>query len=245
MAFDNYELDYPHEETAATSARTQFIRLVYAHLAGAVLAFAGLCYLLVATLDEKGVVKLITLGTGQPYGLLLLFVVYLASGYIAQALARSRSAPPLQYLGLALYIGVMAVMFLPMLWVITWKMGPEATSLIPTAGILTLAVFAGLTITVFVTGKDYSFLAPILAVGSMISLGVIICAMIWGFHLGLFFSFAMVALLAGCLLYQTSNVLHHYPTDQYVAASLELFASVAVLFFYILRILMELQSNRN
>jgi FtsH-binding integral membrane protein len=245
MAFDNYELDYPQEQSFEVSARTRFIRLVYAHLAGAVLAFAGLCYLLVSTLDDQGVVNLITLGTGQPYGLLILFAVYIASGYIAQALARSRSLPALQYLGLALYIGVMAIMFLPTLWVITNKMGPEAQSLIPTAGILTLAVFAGLTMTVFLTGKDYSFLYPIIAVGSWIAFGVIICAMIWGFHLGLFFSFAMVALLAGCLLYQTSNVLHHYPTDQYVAASLELFASVAVLFFYILRILMEMQSNRN
>jgi FtsH-binding integral membrane protein len=31
-------------------------------------------------------------------------------------------------------------------------------------------------------------------------------------------------------------VLHHYRTDQYVAASLALFASVAILFWYILRI---------
>ena len=36
---------------------------------------------------------------------------------------------------------------------------------------------------------------------------------------------------AGYILYDTSNVLHHYRTDQHVAASLALFASVALLFY--------------
>jgi FtsH-binding integral membrane protein len=45
-------------------------------------------------------------------------------------------------------------------------------------------------------------------------------------------------------MYDTSNVLHHYRTDQYVAASLALFASVAMLFFYVLRLVMAF-SNRD
>jgi FtsH-binding integral membrane protein len=34
--------------------------------------------------------------------------------------------------------------------------------------------------------------------------------------------------------------MYHYTKEQYVAASLELFASVALLFWYVLRILMSL-----
>ena len=102
-------------------------------------------------------------------------------------------------------------------------------------------MFGGLrTLSVFVTKKDHSGLAPILTVGSMIAFGVIIAGVCFGFHLGLFFSFAMVALMSGYILYETSFVMLHHRTDQPVAAAVMLFSSIATLFFYILRILMEL-----
>ena len=102
-----------------------------------------------------------------------------------------------------------------------------------------------MTVSVFITRKDYSFLGPILSVACFIALGVIIAAIIFGFTLGLFFSFAMVALLAGYILYDTSNVIHHYPTNMHVAAALELFADAALMFWYILRILMIVAGNRD
>ena len=46
----------------------------------------------------------------------------------------------------------------------------------------------------------------------------------------------MIALASGYILYDTSNVLHHYREDQYVAAAIELFADVALMFWYILQI---------
>jgi FtsH-binding integral membrane protein len=62
---------------------------------------------------------------------------------------------------------------------------------------------------------------------------------IFGFALGTYFSVAMVGIAGAAILYDTSNVLHHYPEDRYVAASLELFASVALMLWYILRIFMS------
>ena len=62
--------------------------------------------------------------------------------------------------------------------------------------------------------------------------------MIFGFSLGLVFCAAMVALAAGFIIYDTSNIIHRYGTNEHVAASLALFASVALLFYYILRIFM-------
>ena len=150
--------------------------------------------------------------------------------------AQSRSSTALQYIGLGLYVGVWAIMFLPLLF-IAKKFQPDV---IPQAGIMTGAVFGGLTLSVFLTRKDYSFLGPVLSMGFMIALGVIIAAIFFRFDLGLFFSFAMVALIAGSILYNTSNVMLHYPTDMHVAAALELFADVAILFWYIVNILMSL-----
>ena len=53
----------------------------------------------------------------------------------------------------------------------------------------------------------------------------------------------MIALASMYILYDTSNVLRTYRTDQYVAASLALFASVALLFWYILRLFIQLRRN--
>ncbi len=60
--------------------------------------------------------------------------------------------------------------------------------------------------------------------------------MLFGFNLGTWFSVAMVGLAGGAILYDTSNILRHFPEDRYVGAALELFASVALMFWYVLRI---------
>src|SRR5262249_34741279 len=104
------------------------------------------------------------------------------------------------------------------------------------AGIVTIGLFLGVTATVFLTRSDFSFLRPVLSIAAFSSLGLIIASVIFGFTLGTLFSFLMVAVAGTAILYETSNVLHRFRTDQHVAASLALFASVALLFWYILRI---------
>jgi FtsH-binding integral membrane protein len=178
----------------------------------------------------------------HPFSWLIVLLLFWGASWIAQVWARSEVSPGLQYAGLGLFVVVEAVVFLPLMYIAAYY--SKDPNVIPIAGILTLAVFCGLTLSVFVTKKDFSFLAPILCVGSFIALGVIVAAIVCGFGLGLLFSFAMVALLSGYILYDTSNVLHHYRTDQHVAAALALFASVATLFYYILRILMILNNRR-
>ncbi len=92
------------------------------------------------------------------------------------------------------------------------------------------------TFTAFTSGADFSFLRGALTIGSFVALGLIVASILFGFTLGLLFSLAMVVFAAGAILYQTSNVLRHYRTDQHVAAALALFAAVALLFWYVLRI---------
>ena len=143
--------------------------------------------------------------------------------------------------GLSAYVLLEALIFLPILYVAQSYFADQ--NLIAKAGLMTMGVFGGLTATVFVTKKDFSFLGPVICVASFCALGLILCSILFGLNLGTFFSFAMVALASAFILYDTSNVLHRYRTDQYVGASLELFASVATLFYYILRILMSSSSR--
>jgi hypothetical protein len=238
----SYLVDGYHHETVAAapvSARVAFIRRTYAHLTVAIGAFVGIEALLLNTDLGPAVMKSIfAFGPASWIGLMLLFVV---GGYAAQVMARSQSNPGLQYAGLTLYVLLEVVIFLPILMIADIKYPGHHLPL--QAGILTLAVFGGLTAAVFVSGKDFSFLGPVLWVCSLLALGLVFAAVIGGFSLGLVFSFAMVALAAGFIIYDTSNIMHHYRTDQHVAASLALFASVALLFWYILRIFMSMRDG--
>ncbi len=94
----------------------------------------------------------------------------------------------------------------------------------------------------FFTGKDFSFLGGILKWLGVLAIIAIVVGVLTGFNLGTWFSVAMIGFAGAAILYDTSNVLHHYPEDRYVAASLELFASVALMFWYVLRLFM---SSRN
>ena len=125
-----------------------------------------------------------------------------------------------------------------------WALGaPEGSNVILMAGMLTLVVFTGLTGIVVMTGADFSFLRTALMLGGIVAMGVIVCAMIFGFNLGLIFTAAMLILASGYILYDTSNVMHHYRIGQHVAASLALFASVALMFWYMVQLVMSLTSR--
>jgi FtsH-binding integral membrane protein len=240
MRYEGYELEYPASAAQSmASERAAFVRRVYMHLAGAVLALIGVEAVLLNVVDRASLVRLMF---GSSWSWLVVMLLFMGAGFVARVWAQSRSAPALQYAGLALYIFAWAVMFLPLL-IVADSFPQFKDKIIPQAGILTGAVFGGLTLAVMVTRKDYSFLAPVLTVSSLIALGVIIAGCLFGFTLGLFFSFAMVALISGYILYDTSNVILHYPTDMHVAAALELLADVAMLFWYIVQILMSLNSR--
>ena len=222
-----------HVAQAAASERSAFVRRTYAHLAGAIGLFIGLEALLV---NAPFTPRLVQAMLGTRFSWLIVLGAFMAVGFVADRWARSASSPGMQYLGLILYVVAEAIIFLPLLYLAA-SYGGDKT--IASAGLLTLTLFAGLTGTVFITRKDFSFLRGALMVGSFIALGTIVAAMLFNFSLGLLFSVIMVALAGGYILYYTSNVLHHYRTDQHVAASLALFAAVALMFWYILRIFMS------
>ena len=223
--------------TSSVDARVAFIRRTYAHLAGAIGLFVLLEYILFQLPIHKQIVASML---GSRYGWLLVLGGFMAVGWVAEKWANNATSQKMQYLGLGLYVLAETIIFLPLLYVAAYY---ADRSVIPTAGLLTVTIFAGLTGTVFITRKDFSFLRGGLMIAGFAAMGVIVAGIVFGFSLGLWFSAIMVGLAAGYVLYYTSNVLFRYRTDQHVAASLALFAAIALMFWYVLRIVMALTSR--
>jgi FtsH-binding integral membrane protein len=163
-----------------------------------------------------------------------LFVLggFILVSWLASRFAHTAQGMAVQYLALGGFVVAEAIIFVPLLYIAN-HYAPGAIS--SAAGVTAIG-FCGLTAVVFVTRKDFSFLRSVLMWGGVLALVAIVAGVLFGFQLGTFFSIAMIGLAGGAILYDTSNVLHHFPEDRYVAAALELFASVALLFWYVLRL---------
>jgi FtsH-binding integral membrane protein len=157
--------------------------------------------------------------------------------WVANAWAMNATSSAMQHAGLGLYVVAMSILLIPLLCLAQLKTGDG--KIILSAATATGGLFAMLTATVFITRKDFSFLRSILTFGGLAAMGFILTAIIFGFALGPIFMYAMVALMCGYILYDTSNVLHHYRIGQHVAAALALFASIVTLFWYILQLFLS------
>lgn len=230
----SYSMDYPVVVAdAPADARATFIRRTYGHLAGAVLAFIGIEAIL---LQIPGVGEASLAMLSGRFTWFIVLAAFMGVSWLATSWAQSNTSPGLQYLGLALYVVAEAVLFLPLLFIAK----ENFSGAIQTAGGLTFFVFLGLTLAVFTTKRDFSHIGAYLSVGSMLALGFILVSMFFATDfMFTVFCFFMVALASGYIIYHTSQVMHNYRTDQHVAASLALFASVMLLFWYILQIVMR------
>lgn len=230
---NSYTNPYVVAADSTPEARGQFLRRTYAHLAGSILAFAALTGVLVK-LFGPAMAQFMTAGK---FSWLIVLALFMGVSWIAQKWADSGASLSLQYAGLALYVVAEAIIFVPILTVAA----AMATDIIPMAAMITLGLFVGLTAVVVTTRVDFSFLRGALIIGGFVAMGVIVASILFGFQLGILFSGIMALFAGAAVLYNTSAVMNGYRTDQYVAASLSLFASIALLFFYILRIVMSLR----
>lgn len=221
---------------ASVDARTDFIAKTYLHLAGAIIAFAACCAVI---LNTPALLRPIMSIFSVQLGALLFFGGFILVSYVAESWARSTTSLGMQYAGLGLYVVAESVFFTPLL-LFANQFFP---GVITNAAVLTLCVFGGLSMYVLVTKKDFSYLGPALSIASFAALGVILCSFLLGGGLtsGTWFAVAMIVLSAGYILYYTSAVLHQYHIGQHVAAALALFAAVALLFWYMIRLLMALR----
>lgn len=218
---------------APADQRAAFIRSTYQNLAGAIFFFIALEAVFIGSSWAPALVDTMV---GGRFSWFIVIGAFMAVSWVADKWARSDVSQGMQYLGLGLFVVAEAFVFLPLLFIAANFSSPDV---IPMAAIITGLLFAGLTATAFITRQDFSFLRGALTIGGFVALGVVIAGLLFGFQLGLFFSGAMVLFAGGSILYTTSNIIHHYRTDQPVAAALALFSGVMLLFWYVLRILMS------
>jgi len=216
------------------AARSEFIRKTYGHLAGAIALFVVLETVFLSM--GWGEIALNLIGTGK-YSWLIVLGAFMGVSWLANGWATNGSSKNMQYAGLLLYTVAEALIFLPLITLALMITGDG--SLLIQAGMITAAMVLGISAVALTTKKDFSFLGGMLKIGAFVALGLIVASFILPVSLGLWFSGAMIIFASATILYTTSNLIHRYQPGQHVAASLALFASVALLFWYVLQFLMR------
>jgi FtsH-binding integral membrane protein len=220
---------------ASVNERIDFIKKTYVHLGASIIACVGLTSLLYTS--EFGQ----NLGLRMAQNFLLPMILFIGAGMVFEKWARTMGSPKKQYMGLALYVVAESFILLPLLMIAKMtaaQKGQDVSSMIGSAGILTGVIFGGMTITSFVSKKDFSFMGRTLHMLSFAAMGFIIVSMVFSVNLGNIFALAMVVLMAGYVLYYTSTITRHYPVGSHVAASLALFSAIATMFWYVLMLFM-------
>ncbi len=214
------------------NTRESFIRKTYTYLALSILAFAVLEYFFLISGVSQTILELIIKTGWLPF-----LGAFMLLSWLATSIANNASSKMSQHLGLAFYIILEALIFAPIILLALLKTGDAQILLHAAAltGVMTLA----LTGVAFTSGKNFSFLGSFLKVGGIVAIGLIISGALFGFTLGIWFVGAMILFASGTILYSTSNIIHEYREDQHVMAALSLFASIALLFWYILQFFMS------
>ncbi len=210
-------------------ARSQFIWKVYAHVIGAILTFAAV----EAYLISSGIAA--NIAPAMVNNWLMTLGAFMLVGWGASHVAHRLESTAAQYGAFALLVGAEAIIFSPAILVAQMTQ----PGVVESAAGVTLLGSVGLVATAMITRKDFSFLRGIMVWVGMLAMVGIFSSMIFGFQLGTWFSVAMIGFAGAAVLYDTSNIMHHYPQDRYVAAAMALFASIALMFWYVLRLFMS------
>lgn len=217
--------------------RADFVVKVYQHLILALLAFVAV----EAVFLQIGIgEKVYDMLAGSSGAWLLVMGGFMLVSWLATTAAHDLLNPPKQYGGLFALVVAEALIFAPFLYYL-FEVRTDGTSTVAAAAVITGLGFAGLSAVAYTTRKDLSFLRPMLLWGGVCALVLIGAAFLFGLDLGVWFSLAMIALAGASILYQTQTVMRTYPPEAYVGGAVQLFASVMLLFWYVLRLLSQLR----
>jgi len=161
--------------------------------------------------------------------MMLFFILQIALIFFASFAARK---PGLNMVALFSFTTVSGLTLGPLLY----QVGP---SIAAEAFALTAITFAGLSMYVVYSKKDFSFMSGFLMTGLIVLVvgGLLNMFFIQSGMMHFIMSGASVLLFSGFILYDTSNILRYYGTDEYVSATLALYLDVLNLFIALLSIL--------
>ncbi len=228
-------------DVAPVEERVSFYRRTYVHVAGALLAFGALLALFFAGFDQRTGIAF-TLATSL-FGMmeslggwswLLVMVAFWIGTMVAQGLAMNRASVASQYAGLGLYVLLEALIFIPLLTIVHLKTGGQMAQILLPACSLTGALVVGLTLSVYMTSTDFSFLRTIIVIGSVVALVLVLLSAFGLFALGTWFALAMILLMASAILYQTWVIKTQLSTGDHVIAAFMLFSSIVTLLWYVI-----------
>ena len=213
--------------------RIAFYKKTYTHVAGGVLLFLIFEFLF---LQSAAIVNF-AMSMLDGYKWLILLGGFMLITNYAESTIMKTSDKNVQYLAYACYVFAQAFIFIPLIYIAVSY--TNSFEILNQAAVVTLGLFTGISSIAFMTKKDFSFIRAGLTVGFFIAIGLIIAGALFGFSLGLWFSVGMCLLAGGSILYQTSEMIHKYSTDDYIPAALGLFASLMLLFWYVIQIFLS------
>jgi modulator of FtsH protease len=207
---------------ASVSERMGFVRKVYA------LFFAATLFAIGGVMLGLSFEPLLMFAYGHPW--IMLFAM-LGGVMGAQAV---RHVPGVNLAALFGFTTLTGVVISPLIAIIR-QVNPGS---IPAAGLLTVGIFGGLTAYVFVSKKDFSFMRGMMWTGLIVViLAGVVNIFLASSALGFAVAAATLLLFSGFVLYDTSNIIRRYPTNEYVAGALSLYLDAFNIFLALLRIL--------
>jgi len=213
-------------ETAARAGlgeRVAFVRKVYA------LFFVATLFAIVGVGLGLSFPPLLVFALQHPF---VMFFAMIGGVMAAQAV---RHVPGVNLAALFGFTTLTGVIISPLVALLMYQ-NPGS---IVASGVMTVGIFGGLTAYVFVSKKDFSFMRGMVTTGLI----VVVLASLLNFFVvgsgafGFAIAVAVLLLFSGFVLYDTSNIIRRYPTNEYVAGALALYLDAFNIFLALLRIL--------
>lgn len=217
--------------------RSAYMRGVYQNLVLGIFAFIGIQFVLLSEtlFAVPPAVRIANFVMSTSW--LLILGGFMIVTWLASRLSVSARTPAQQWGGYGLLIVANALLFATPLAIATYE--PAMQGVIGTAALLTVVAFVGLSLIAVRSAKDFSFLGTLLKWGGVLALVLIVGAVLTGNTLGTLFIVAMIGFAGGAILYDTQKVYRAFPPGTEVIAAMHLFSSIALLFWYVLQLLMR------
>ncbi|MFA9445062.1 Bax inhibitor-1 family protein [Egicoccus sp. AB-alg6-2] len=219
------------------AVRESYMRGVYTNLVLGIVAFIGIEFVLLSETLFATPPAAYIFELARSTNWLLILGGFMLVSWMASRLSVNARTPAQQWGGYGLLIFANALLFAIPLYMATQV--PELEGTVGTAALISVVAFVGLSLVAIRSSKDFSFLGTLLKWGGILALVAIVVGVLTGNGLGTLFIVAMIGFAGGAILYDTQKIYRAFPPGTEVIAAMHLFSSIALLFWYVLQLLMR------